>query len=206
MRTQIVVVAKAPVPGRVKTRLCPPCTPQQAANIADAALCDTIAAVDAAPAARRVLLLDGQYPTPPGWQMVAQRGDGLAARLANGLADTACTGTGTLLIGMDTPQVTSALLTEVMNELSTSEVVLGMANDGGWWALALRDPRTAHVLHDVPMSQPDTGELTSKAFTGQGLSISLAPVLRDIDTITDLRDVARLCPGAKFAAAARELT
>lgn len=56
----LAVIAKAPVAGRVKTRLCPPCTPQQAAALAGAALQDTLAAVAATPAHRRVLVLDGE--------------------------------------------------------------------------------------------------------------------------------------------------
>lgn len=55
----LLVIAKEPRPGRVKTRLTPPFTPQEAAELAEAALADTLAAVAAAPAARRVLVLDG---------------------------------------------------------------------------------------------------------------------------------------------------
>jgi glycosyltransferase A (GT-A) superfamily protein (DUF2064 family) len=205
VRTQIVVVSKAPVAGRVKTRLCPPCSPAQAARLAGAALADTIDAVNATPAARRVLLLDGDYPPPQGWDVVAQRGEGLGPRLASGFADTARAGTATLLLGMDTPQVTPALLAAVNSQLSNADGVLGKAADGGWWVLALREPGMAHVLSDVPMSRPDTGELTRQAFVERGLSIAEAKVLRDVDTFGDLREVAALCPHGHFAAAAREL-
>ena len=86
---RILVIAKAPVPGRVKTRLCPPCTPEQAALVAAAALRDTLDAVDATPGVERVLVLDGRFAAPPGWSTVAQRGDGLGERLRNAFADTA---------------------------------------------------------------------------------------------------------------------
>src|SRR5438046_8188371 len=104
-KVQIIVVAKEPVPGRVKTRLCPPYTAAQAARIAEAALADTIEAVSKADAVRRVLLLDGDYAPPAGWEVVFQRGNGLGQRLANGFADTAEPGVASVLIGMDTPQV-----------------------------------------------------------------------------------------------------
>lgn len=200
-----MVIAKEPVRGRVKTRLCPPCTPLQAARIAQAALADTLDAATAMPAHRKVLLLDGDIAVPAGWDIVAQRGDGLAQRLANGLADTAIAGAASLLIGMDTPQVSADLLAQVVSGLSAADAVLGLAEDGGWWALALRDPSAGAVLAAVPMSQADTGELTLKAFAGQGLTVGLAPVLRDVDTAADLGAVAAVCPNGRFAATVREL-
>jgi uncharacterized protein len=194
VKVQIVVVAKQPLPGKVKTRLQPPCTPHQAARIAEAALNDTLKTASHTPAARRILLLDGDYPAPPGWGVTKQRGDGLAERLANGFAETAHPGWATLLIGMDTPQVTPALLSAVTIGLSDADAVLAPAEDGGWWALALRDPYRGKALALVPMSQPDTGALTKEALARQGLSVGLAPALRDFDTVGDLPAVAALCP------------
>ncbi|HCT76284.1 MAG TPA: glycosyltransferase [Micromonosporaceae bacterium] len=205
MNVQIVVIAKAPVPGRVKTRLCPPCTPDQAARIADAALTDTLESATAMAASRRVLLLDGRYPPPEGWDVVPQRGDGLASRLGHGFADTALDGAGTLLIGMDTPQITPVLLNTVVSGLSKADAVLGQASDGGWWALALRNPAHGAVLAGVPMSQENTAELTLNALAAQGLKVLPAPRLRDVDTIADLYEVAGQCPHGRFAQAVLEL-
>src|SRR4051794_33949116 len=81
----LIVIAKAPVAGRVKTRLCPPCTPDQAAGLARAALQDTLDAADRSTlAGRRVVVLDGDPGRwlPAGFEVIAQRGDGLAERLA----------------------------------------------------------------------------------------------------------------------------
>jgi glycosyltransferase A (GT-A) superfamily protein (DUF2064 family) len=202
---QIVVVAKEPRPGRVKTRLCPPCTPRQASGLAGAALADTVDAVSATAAARRVLLLDGAYEPPAGWSVVAQQGDGLADRLANGFVDTAYGTTSTLLIGMDTPQVTTALLDEVAGGLSDADAVLGPALDGGWWALALRVPAWGRLLAGVPMSRPETGQLTLRALREAGLTVSLGPPLRDVDTAADLPPVAAECGDTRFARAVRGL-
>ncbi len=154
---QLLVVAKEPVPGRVKTRLCPPCTAQQAAAVATAALVDTLAAASAAPFCGRTLLLSGAWAAPPGWATVAQRGADLGQRLTNGYADTARPGIATLLIGMDTPQVTVADLVWCAASLATADTVLAPAVDGGWWALGLRDPGMARVLAGVPMSTAETG-------------------------------------------------
>jgi glycosyltransferase A (GT-A) superfamily protein (DUF2064 family) len=114
--TVLAVIAKAPVAGRVKTRLCPPCTPVEAAALAEAAIADTLAAVRATHAARRVLILDGE---PGAWvgdgiDVIPQRGAGLDERLAGAFEDI---GEPTFLVGMDTPQVTPALLAGGMRAL-----------------------------------------------------------------------------------------
>jgi rSAM/selenodomain-associated transferase 1 len=202
---QIVVIAKEPLPGRVKTRLCPPCTPEQAAGIAGAALADTLDTVSAAAAVRRVLLLEGRYPTNDGWEVVAQRGNGLGPRLSHGFADTAQEGVATLLIGMDTPQVSTAMLAEMGDQLSKADAVLGPAEDGGWWGLALRRSSDAKALAGVPMSRHDTGARTAAALRAQGLSVATAPSLRDVDTVADLAEVAALCSPGRFASAVAEL-
>jgi glycosyltransferase A (GT-A) superfamily protein (DUF2064 family) len=197
----LLVVAKAPVPGRVKTRLCPPCTPGQAATVAAAALAQTLATVRAVPATRRTLLLEGRYPVPPGWRVCAQRGAGLGARLAHGLGDTAVPGAATLLVGMDTPQASPAQLVAVAAGLATADAVLGPAEDGGWWALALRDAGLAETLATVPMSRPDTAARTAEALRSRGARVAYGPTLRDVDTVADARHAAGLCPGTPFAAA-----
>jgi uncharacterized protein len=203
VNAQLLVLAKQPVPGRVKTRLCPPCTHQQAAAVAAAALEDTIAAVAATPAARRTLVISGSHAPPVGWAVVRQQGAGLGERIANAFADTAVGGIPSLLIGMDTPQVTPDLLSEVADGLSRADAVLGPAEDGGWWTLALREPHHAAVLRDVPTSRPDTGALTTAALRRRGLTVRMAPTLCDVDTATDAWAVARTCPAGLFATAVR---
>ncbi len=64
---------------------------------------------------------------------------------------------------MDTPQITPALLDRVALALIGADAVLGPTEDGGWWALALRDPAAAEVLRDIPVSTPDTHALTAAA-------------------------------------------
>ena len=147
------------------------------------------------------MLLEGRYPEKEGWEVVAQRGEGLGVRLSHGFVDTAREGVGTLLIGMDTPQVTTAMLAEMGDALSKADAVLGPAEDGGWWGLALRRPDDAQVLARVPMSRHDTGARTAQALRTQGLSVLTAPPLRDVDTAEDLAEVAALCAHSRFAGA-----
>ncbi|MEU8187655.1 TIGR04282 family arsenosugar biosynthesis glycosyltransferase [Micromonospora carbonacea] len=207
----VLVLAKTPQPGRVKTRLCPPCTPEQAARVAAAALADTLDTVAAATAGARILVVDGDHPAPAGWQRLAQRGGPLGDRIANAFADARPVTDGrgaaaaTLLIGMDTPQLTAAHLDTAVGLLDTADgpdAVLGPADDGGWWALGLREPGHAEALRAIPTSTARTGRLTLAALRRRGLRVHLLPRLRDVDTAADAHAVAARCPaGSRFAVA-----
>jgi uncharacterized protein len=194
-----VVIAKAPVAGRSKTRLTPPCTPAEAALLARAALHDTLDAVAATPVARRVCVLEGEPGEwlPEGFEVIAQRGGGLDERLAHAFADV---GEPAVLIGMDTPQVTPALLTLACEMLAGPGVdaVLGAAPDGGYWALGLRVPRS-ELLYGVPMSAHDTCAVQRDRLLAHGLRTRDLPPLRDVDDIADARAVARAAPRGRFA-------
>ncbi|MWA06662.1 DUF2064 domain-containing protein [Actinomadura sp. LD22] len=205
----MIVIAKEPVPGQVKTRLTPAYTPAEAAALAEAALRDTLAAVAAAPARRRVLALAGTPGPwlPGGFEVVAQRGGGLDERLAHAFADARAgdpVGRPLVLIGMDTPQVTPALLARAGRALRARDAVLGAARDGGFWLLGLRRPDEALLL-GVPMSRPDTGALQLARLRAAGLSVAAMPELTDVDTPPDARAVAAAAPGGRFAAAVRAL-
>ena len=191
---QLLVLAKEPVAGRVKTRLSPALTPAQGAAVAAASLADTLAAVAATPVARRVLVLDGAvtFPVPRGVEVLPQRGDGLAERLEAAF-DDAGPGLPTLLVGMDTPQVTSGLLVQAVQALLRTDAVLGLAADGGWWALGLRRPRPGAFL-GVPMSTSETGAVQARRLADLGLATTPLPVLRDVDTPADLEAVLAALP------------
>jgi len=197
----LVVIAKSPVAGRVKTRLCPPLTPESAAAVAGAALADTLEVVRATPATRHVLSLSGVLASvPSGFHVVPQRSGGLGDRLAGAFADAGEIAPGpVLLVGMDTPQLSVDLLSDALALLTTSAAVLGRSDDGGWWALGLQDVRHAAVLCDVPMSRCDTAALTLEALRRRGVGVAELPVLRDVDTIADATSVAAAAPTTRFA-------
>ncbi|MBW0119399.1 TIGR04282 family arsenosugar biosynthesis glycosyltransferase [Pseudonocardia abyssalis] len=215
--TALLVLAKAPVPGLVKTRLCPPLEPAEAADLAAAALLDSLDAASAVPGATPVAVLTGD-PTRAARgpevravlgsvRVIPQRGDGLGARIAAAHTDAASLlpGRPTLQIGMDTPQVTAAALADAAAHLTRVDAVLGLAVDGGWWALGLRDPAAAALVADVPTSRDDTGARTLAALRAAGLQVHLLPELSDVDTIDDALTVAALAPGTRFATAVRWL-
>jgi rSAM/selenodomain-associated transferase 1 len=195
----LLVIAKEPIAGRVKTRLTPPCTPRQAAALAAAALADTLSAVTAARGAgRRVLVLDGTPGpwVPRGVQVIAQRGVGLAERLAAAFADA---GGPAFLVGMDTPQLTPAHLEAGLNAVRAGRAAFGPAVDGGYWGIGLHRPDPA-VFAGVPMSEDCTGAVQRARLAGLGLRTVGLPPLRDVDTIADARAVAAEAPGSAFAA------
>jgi glycosyltransferase A (GT-A) superfamily protein (DUF2064 family) len=203
----LLVLAKAPRPGRSKTRLAPAFGLEGAARLAAAALADTLDAVAEAPAARRVLVLDGgpldvdgpcAVALPGGVEQSAQAGGSHADRIA---AAFELSRGPALLVGMDTPQVTPALLT--LPAVPKCDAWLGPAHDGGWWALALRHPRrdARRVLAGVPMSTPRTGAAQHRSLLAAGLRVAALPVLRDVDEPDDAVAVAALAPGTRFGTA-----
>jgi rSAM/selenodomain-associated transferase 1 len=201
----LIVIAKAPVPGRVKTRLTPPCSPEQAAGLAHAALHDTLQAVAATPAAARRLVLDGDldHVSADGFDVRPQRPGGLDARLEGAFADLPGPA---LLVGMDTPQITPELLGTAARALDddTIDAVLGASDDGGWWCIGFRRP-LAGAFSGVPMSVTSTCAEQRRRLAELGLRVAELPVLRDVDTISDARAVACHAPHTRFARAVEAL-
>jgi hypothetical protein len=209
----LLVVAKAPEPGRAKTRLAAAVGDRVAADIAAAALLDTLDAVAAAPVAARVVALSGDLDGAAGaaeirrrlaaFAVIAQRGDSFADRLANAHADAA-DGYPVLQIGMDTPQVSARLLASCAGRLLATPAVLGLACDGGWWVLGVSTPTVADCLRTVPMSRSDTGELTLKALRDNGIDVAAVQQLADFDVVDDVAAVRDACrPGSRFVRVTR---
>jgi hypothetical protein len=212
MTAALLIVAKAPEPGRVKTRLTPALTPVEAADVAAAALLDTLETAHATGAVVIVALAGDLGRSLRGGEIrsrlshgivVAQRGDTFSDRLAHAHLDArALHPSGPIVqIGSDTPQVAASLLSQAANDLAAGDVdgVLGPAPDGGWWALGLRDAKHAEVLRTVPMSSPSTGAGTMHGLHTRGLRIASLPALRDVDSVTDAVVVAEQIPRSRFA-------
>ena len=196
--TTIVLIAKEPLPGKAKTRLHPALTLEQAAGIAAASIDDTLTALAAVPATRRILAFDGNRLPPKSerFEVLHQVNGDLDERL--GAIFDACDGP-MVLIGMDTPQVTAAHLAPAFTSWPDDiDAWFGPANDGGFWALGMAEPRGDLIL-GVPMSRDDTGEIQLQRLVDAGLSVSMLPTLTDVDTIDSARAVAELAPHGTFA-------
>lgn len=195
-QTTIILIAKETIPGKVKTRLHPAVSLEQAAMLAAASIRDTLATIAQLPASRRILLFDGAR-VPAGaehFEIIPQVAGDLDERLA-AIFDE-CTGP-TVLIGMDTPQVTVRDLAPAFEDWNC-DAFFGPANDGGFWALGMADPR-GDLIRGVPMSRNDTGRIQLERLLAAGLDVHLLPELTDVDTIDDARAVAAAAPSTEFA-------
>ena len=171
--------------------------------MAEAALADTLDAVSACGAGRRIVALAGAPGPwlPPGFEVIPQVDGGFDRRLA---AAWAAAGGAGVQIGMDTPQVTPALLDRALAALDDTSAALGRAVDGGWWAIALRRPDPRVVL-GIPMSTDATGAAQHARLRSLGLSVTTLPALVDLDTVADLPAVTESGTAIRTAAQARRI-
>lgn len=203
-QTTVVVLAKDPVPGRVKTRLQTRFSPAQAARLARAAIDDTFAAVRAAEPNRVVAAWDGAgtHAVPTDVEVIAQVDGGLDERIEAALEQSFVGAAGpVLLVGMDTPQLTAA---DLDIDWASTDAVLGLTPDGGYWVIGLRAFVPGCVL-GVPMSTDHTGTDQLDRLRSLGLRVTLLGELDDVDTPADAELVAQGSPQLRFAHAYRSL-
>lgn len=208
MSATLLIVAKAPVPGFAKTRLAAEVGPTAAADLAAAALLDTLD-IGACCFEEIVVALTGNLGASSRADeliealaettVIPQRGDGLAERLANAHADVAARGP-VVQIGMDTPQVSVDDLVAAEALVRAEGAVLGPALDGGWWLLGLADATRAESLVRVTMSADDTADRTREALGG---NLPQLRELRDMDTWADAVAIATIVPGRRIAECVR---
>jgi glycosyltransferase A (GT-A) superfamily protein (DUF2064 family) len=209
-----LIVAKSPVAGRVKTRLGREVGMARAADLAAAALLDTVDACTSAYGAGRChLALEGTLArgrmasellgATAGWRFHPQRGVDFAERLVNAHEEVAAvSGAPVVQVGMDTPHLQAQTLVEVGDRLTHPDrAVLGPAYDGGWWLLGVGDPKLLVHLRQVPMSTHETGTLTREALVRAGARVTGVGMLRDVDGVADAEAVAASAPGTRFARA-----
>ncbi|MET0929718.1 MAG: DUF2064 domain-containing protein [Aeromicrobium sp.] len=200
----VLVVAKAPVPGLAKTRIAATIGDEAAADIAAAALLDTLATAtavgwpvvvamtgDLAQAARADEIRAALDPL----RVIRQRGEGLGERLAHAHADVGGPA-GVIQVGMDTPQLLVADYLDAGRTVELGSTVIGPAADGGWWLLGLPDPERAQALTGVGMSEDDTGAQTERALGGDVVRLR---TVRDMDTWDDAVAIAHDIPISHLA-------
>ncbi len=206
----VLIVAKAPVPGRAKTRLVPPLTAEQAAGLQEALLLDTLEACRAEAAGTALLYADPSEAAAlarlagPEVPLVLQEGRGLGDALRLGMARGLADGP-TALVSSDIPGLPSGSLSRAfaLLEEGSCDVVLGPALDGGYWLIAMREPSDA-PFREIPWSTPAACAVTVQRCEEAELEVALIAAWRDIDTPVDvafaLRDVDRLsAPRTVFA-------
>ncbi|MGH7261546.1 MAG: TIGR04282 family arsenosugar biosynthesis glycosyltransferase [Nitrospiraceae bacterium] len=190
----LIIFAKAPIPGQVKTRLCPPLTPDEAASLHGSVVLDMLERSRGLSSMDRFVAC---FPSPDhvffkileerhGVRLIAQTGEDLGARMASALADIFAQGyRRALVIGTDLPTLPGSLFGEALALLDTHDLVLGPAQDGGYYLIGLRKP-APELFVGIPWSTDRVLALTQTKASAAGLKTALLQVRRDIDTVEDL--------------------
>ena len=204
MSTTAIVLAKRPQAGLVKTRMFPQLSYEQAAEVAAAALRDTLATVDAGGFDHCLLSFDGD-PTgwlPEGWLLHRQPDGGLDERIV--AAVEAAPDGPVLLVGMDTPHLSAYAMHEF--DPVGYDACIGLATDGGYWAIGFANVwDAAATVLGVPMSVPSTGAEQLRRLHAAGLRVQLLDRLTDVDTFDTAQQVALQAPHTDFARTLRAM-
>jgi rSAM/selenodomain-associated transferase 1 len=193
----LLVIAKRPLSGQAKTRLCPPCSPDQAAALYECFLRDTLDVVRAVPAVARLVLYlphdaDGYFRAlAPDFGLLGQVGESLGERLDNALADRLRHGfRQVVIVDSDSPTLPPAYLERAFALLEQADVVLGPTDDGGYYLIGSTRPQP-RLLREVQMSTPDVLRDTLRLAQQELQRAALLPHWYDVDTVADLRRLRR---------------
>lgn len=191
----LLVVAKQPAPGQTKTRLCPPLTQDQAAELYDCFLRDTLAIMHEVPNVRCVI---GYLPEDaqgyfrqlaPDMELSCQRGASLGERLDHLLTEALLGGSQrAVIMDSDSPTLPAAYLRQAFDDLYDADVVLGPTRDGGYYLIGMKQPQP-HLLRQVQMSTPRVLADTLALAESSGLTVSLLPTWYDVDTVEELHQL-----------------
>ncbi len=197
-RVAVEIMAKAPRPGEVKTRLCPPLSPEEAAGLYDCFLRDKVAQVRTLAGAAGVIAFTPEdsrslFETlAPGFRLIPQRGADLGSRLLNSLGALLREGyVGAVAIDSDTPTLPTEYLRQAVTLLSSpaTDVVVGPSDDGGYYLIGLRQPWPA-LFEAIPWSTSEVLPETLRRAEAKGLRVACLPPWFDVDTAPDLERLA----------------
>ena len=201
MSTALIIFAKAPIPGEVKTRLCPPLDHDEAASLHGTLVLDAVERAKGLPGASLYVagapdlahpffkVMEGRY----GAQLLIQRGPDLGSRMRWAMQDAFEQGAQeVLLTGTDLPTLPRAYLAEALKLVKAHDVVLGPTADGGYYLIGLR--KMVPVLFEgIAWSTASVLAETKKKIEQAGLPLGLLPECRDLDTVDDLKVFIGLC-------------
>ncbi len=201
MSTALIIFAKAPIPGEVKTRLCPPLDPDEAASLHGTLVLD---AIERAKGLQGVTLyvagtpdlnhpffkvMEGRY----GAKLLPQRGPDLGSRMRWAMQDAFEQGAqDVILTGTDLPTLPRAHLVEALKLIKRHDVVLGPTADGGYHLIGLSKMVPA-LFEGIAWSTASVFAETKKKIEVADLSLGLLPECRDLDTLEDLKVFIGLC-------------
>ena len=202
----LVIFAKAPIPGEVKTRLCPPLTPDEAATLHGSFILDMLERTKLAVAKLQLpfhrylacapsseLVFFKIMEERQGVRLLDQVGEDLGQRMHHTFVSLFAKGyERVLLVGTDVPTLPLSVYQDALTLLGKSDVVLGPALDGGYYLIGLTKPAEQLFTH-VPWSTDQVLAVTQQHAKTLGLSVSLTTTWRDVDTIVDLHSLITEC-------------
>jgi uncharacterized protein len=211
-RCAMAVMAKAPRAGKVKTRLAPPLTLEQAAALNICFLKDTAEDLSAVTGADGIVCytpvgdeaaFDGLLPE--NFMLIAQRGDKFGERLLAAAEDILACGYGSVcLIDSDSPTVPKAAFEMAVAELAREgdRIVLGPSHDGGYYLIGLKQVHAA-VFENITWSTASVCEETIQRAREAGLEVVLLPLWYDVDDAATLAVLRKELIGGKVPEFAR---
>jgi rSAM/selenodomain-associated transferase 1 len=191
----LLVVAKRPVPGSTKTRLCPPLSQGQAADLYECFLRDTLDLMRKVPGVQQIIgflpedARDYFHRLAPDMELTCQIGASLGERLDHLLTGALVSGSQRVVVmDSDSPTLPVEYLSQAFDLLVDADVVLGPTRDGGYYLIGMKQPQP-RLLRQVQMSTPRVLADTLALAETAGLAVSLLPTWYDIDTIDDLHQL-----------------
>ena len=191
----LLVVAKQPVPGQTKTRLCPPLSHAQAADLYECFLRDTLELMRKVVDVQYVVgflpedARDYFHELAPDMELTCQFGASLGERLDHLLTEALANGSQRVVVmDSDSPTLPVAYVSQAFDQLADADVVLGPTRDGGYYLIGMKRPQS-HLLRQVQMSTPHVLDDTLALAEATGLAVSLLPAWYDVDTIADLHQL-----------------
>ncbi len=206
LSTALVIFAKAPIPGQVKTRLCPPLTPDEAATLHGSFVLDILERTKVA-VSKLKLPIDRHLACAPsathvffkimeerqGVKLLDQVGDNLGARMNQVFKTLFAQGyRQVILLGTDVPALPLDHFKQALTSLENHDLVLGPAFDGGYYLIGLKR-MAPELFADIPWSTDQVLRLTQKNAAEIGLKASLIQPWRDVDTLADLEALIEAC-------------
>ena len=200
----LVIFAKAPIPGQVKTRLCPPLAPDEAATLHGSFVLDTL---ERTKTAAVKLPIDRYLACAPsvthvffkimeerqGVKLIDQVGDNLGARMNQAVTVLFTQGyRRVILIGTDVPTLPLDRFKQALASLENHDLVLGPAIDGDYYLIGLTRP-VPELFVDIPWSTDQVLRLTQEKAASLGLTTVLLEPWRDVDTLADLQALIDAC-------------
>ena len=207
-RAILGIFAKQPLPGRVKTRLCPPLTPAQAARLYCCCLQETMRLADQGDWCTW-LFYQGQQQffrqSFPCVHLSEQTGDHLGERLTQAFASRFDGGARqVVIVGSDSPDLPASLLRQAFTALNTHDVVLSPASDGGYVLIGLRQPAPELFL-GIPWSTGEVLAATRDQMAKLQLTCRELPGWHDVDDVAGMRHLMQRSPGSSTALLAAQL-